>query len=156
MCGTESRGTPIFFILVGFFLLQTIQLAHHGNPQISEYGRPLTCCQVVVPPSAKTLELGEWFNFNDSIVSRATPPKLLQGIGFWGKLDGWWNKVCWLWREHIYQSIAKQLRITHELWIIWMPFGFWGHQCWVLDGRSLVFRCFSSTLANEWVCTWLL
>jgi len=25
---------------------------------------------VVVPPSATSLELGEWFNFNDSIVSK--------------------------------------------------------------------------------------
>lgn len=45
---------------------------HHGNVGGGHY----TANAVVVPPSAKTLELGEWFNFNDSIVSRATPEDL--------------------------------------------------------------------------------
>lgn len=45
---------------------------HHGNVGGGHY----TANAVVVPPSAKTLELGEWFNFNDSIVSRAAPEDL--------------------------------------------------------------------------------
>lgn len=45
---------------------------HHGNVGGGHY----TANAVVVPPSATSLELGEWFNFNDSIVSKATEEDL--------------------------------------------------------------------------------
>lgn len=45
---------------------------HHGNVGGGHY----TANAVVVPPSASSLELGEWFNFNDSIVSKATEEDL--------------------------------------------------------------------------------
>ena len=71
------------------------------QPPVNSLGQTwpaFACGQVVVPPSAKTLELGEWFNFNDSIVSRAT--RLVLEHSSW---MGVWKKMCWLpFRKHIY------------------------------------------------------
>jgi hypothetical protein len=73
------------------------------QPPVNSLGQTwpaFACGQVVVPPSAKTLELGEWFNFNDSIVSRATRLGVLEQSSW---MDSVWNKMCWLpFRKHIY------------------------------------------------------
>eukprot|EP00438_Fugacium_kawagutii_P023963 Skav206653 [mRNA] locus=scaffold1933:195976:200985:+ [translate_table: standard] len=73
MCDKSDKSISTRYQLYGV-------INHHGNVGGGHY----TANAVVVPPGA-SLELGEWFNFNDSIVTKDTAEDLDTQARRWGR-----------------------------------------------------------------------